>query len=107
MALDPTRANVSDYDCTWGAYFLGLVDKVTPDLKLKTKEVKFGTLGDIKIGERVLGLEGMIKVEGREIDRVLVNGIIAWSATAGNASPGTATTALQLTPPLYHKDLYD
>ena len=104
---DITRTQVSDYDVTWGSYSLGFVDKVAPALELVTKEIKVGTLGDIKIGERIIGLKGSVKVEAREIDVATINGLMAWNATAGTATPGSATASVSLVPKLFHKDLYD
>lgn len=107
MALDLTRTQVSDYDVTWGAYIFGSVDKVTPALKILTKPIKVGTLGDIKLGDRIIGLDGTIKVECREADVVALKALTAWSATAGTASPGTVGVNLPLIPATFHDDLYN
>lgn len=104
---DLNRLQVSDYDVTWGSYNVGFVDKVTPKLALKLKEIKVGTLGDIVIGKRIIGLEGTIEVECREIDVVAINGLMPWSGGAGNASPSTSGASVPLVPAIYHKDLYD
>jgi hypothetical protein len=107
MPVDFSRLQVSDYDVTWGSYALGSVDKVTPKLTLKLKEIKVGTLGDVVIGKRIIGLEGTVEVECREIDIVAIKGLMPWSAAAGNASPGTSVVQIPLVPALFHKDLYD
>ena len=104
---DLSRTKVSDYDVKWGSYSLGFVDKVSPDLKLVTKVIKVGTLGDIMIGERIIGLQGGVKVEVRELDAGTLNALMPWSATAGSATPGTSSTSIALVPAAFHTDLYD
>lgn len=94
------RTQVSDYDVFWNNYALGAVDKVTPDLKPVTKPIKVGTLGDVMVGERFIGLEGKITVEVREIDKAAAQQLLAWNA-------GSATASVPFQPPSYHEDLYD
>lgn len=107
MGFDPSRFKVSNYDVLWGSYPIGGVDKVTPDLKLVTKIIKIGTLGDVPIGERSIGLDGTIKVEAREVDLVQLKGVIPWSPAAGSATPGTAAVSIPLISGVFHQDLYD
>jgi hypothetical protein len=95
---DLSRTRLTDWDVTWGTYSLGYVDKVTPDLKIKTMPLKVGTLGDIEVGHRIIGLEGSIKVEVREIDFVMQRSLTPWGGTSG--------TVVNLMPTL-PADLYD
>jgi hypothetical protein len=92
------RTRLGDWDICWNSVWLGSVDKVTVDLKLKLKPIKVGSMGDAVLGMRIIGLEGTVKAELREIDLTQYQNIIPWS--------GTVTTALQLTPPVINADLY-
>lgn len=85
------------YDVTWGTLDLGAVDAVKPDLKLKLAEKKVGSIGDIVVGHWIIGLEGTITVEAREVDLVQLQGLMPWY-TSGS---------IPLTPATWHKDLYD
>jgi hypothetical protein len=106
--MDLSRTGVSDYDVTWGAYVFGAVDKVDPSgMKIKTKPIKVGTLGDIMIGERIIGLEGTLKIEIREVDQVTLKALVPWAATAGQATPGSAAVSIPIIPATFHKDRYD
>ena len=95
--MDLTRTKLGDWNVTWNSVALGSVDKVTPDLKLITKPIKVGTLGDIVVGERIIGLDGTVKVELREIDNTQLAALTPWQVS-GQAIP--------MIPTGYHVDLY-
>jgi hypothetical protein len=97
MAYDLTRTRLYNYDVTWDSYAFGAVDEVAPDFEIKVKEIKIGSFGDVKVGERIIGLEGKIKVMAREIDITLLRKMLPWY-TSGS---------VPLLPATVHKDLYD
>jgi hypothetical protein len=106
MANDITQTKVRNYRATWGSFVGGYQDKLTMGVKLKTKEVKVGTLGDVVLDERVIGLTGTIKIEFRQLSAAMRNGLMPWSATAGTATPGTAGVSIPMIPAAFHTGLY-
>lgn len=94
------RISISDWDVKWGSYHFGGVDKVTPDLKLTTKPKKVGSMGDVKLGDWIIGLEGSIKVQAREIDHAFYETIVAWNN-------GTAITSVPMFVATKPDDLYN
>jgi hypothetical protein len=96
MSYNVARTRLTNYDVTWNSVALGSVDKVTPDLKMKTVPIKVGSVGDVVLGERIIALEGTIKVEAREIDRAQYAALMPWSSTG----------SIPLLPATVHEDLY-
>ena len=95
-----TRTRLGDWDLTWNGIFLGSVDKVTPDLKIRTVPIKVGSMGDAKLGERIIELDGNVKAEAREIDLPFYQDFTAWNSTGTNAA------TLQLIPSTPNVDMY-
>jgi hypothetical protein len=96
MSFDPARLRLTNWSVKWATVDFGLVDRVTPNIELVTKEMKAGSIGDVKIGEWVIGLTGTITVELRELDVV----------TRQKLSPWWTTGSISLNPTTYHQDLY-
>lgn len=102
---DVTKARLGLYTVGWtaagagAAFDHGYVDKVTPILPLKLKPLKIGSLGDIKLGDRVIGIDdgAKIQVVCREIDLTFFQKMMPWY-TSGSI-PGKPATV--------NKDLYD
>ena len=94
---DFSRLRLGNYDVVWNSVFMGATDKVNPDFTLKLKEKKVGSLGDIVIGHWILGLEGKVTCEFREVDKTAMQKVMPWY-TSGN---------IPLVPATWHKDLYD
>lgn len=84
----------TQYDVSWNAYDLGFLDDVKPDLPLKLDPIKIGSLGDVKLGDRILGLEDGAKVTIvlREPIRLSFQKLAPWASQSAGA-------ALDLTPP--------
>lgn len=106
MPYNVARLRLGAWDVKWKAgnlapldpaYEFGAVDKVTPDLELITVPKKIGSLGDIELGEWIVGLKGTISAELREIDLATMQKLMPWW-TAGSIS---------LLPTEWRKDLYD
>ncbi|MGB7157120.1 MAG: hypothetical protein WBD40_03575 [Tepidisphaeraceae bacterium] len=97
MAYDVTRIRLGNYDLKWGSYDFGLMDKVKPDIRMKTLPKKAGSIGDVELGEWIIGLEGTISGEVREIDVVTYQKLMPWWVSGD----------ISLLPAVWHKDLYD
>jgi hypothetical protein len=84
----------TQYDVSWNSYDLGFLDDVKPELALKLDPIKIGSLGDVKLGDRILGLEDGAKVTVilRETIRASFQKMAPWASQ-------TAGVALDLTPP--------
>jgi hypothetical protein len=95
MGVTVSRTRLGDWDAVWGSYSFGAVDKVTPDLSLKVKEIKVGTLGDVVLGMRIIALEGKIMIEAREIDATLMRKLLPWYSS-GASAPLTPTLPADL-----------
>lgn len=98
--MDISRTRLSAFAPTWDSYDFGAVDKLTFALELITKPIKVGSVGDVVLGERIIGLGGNITIEAREVDRALLNKMLPWAGTSPPSS-------LSLLPTTFHKDLYD
>src|SRR4051794_17443083 len=97
MVYDPTRTRQGSYDITWSTYTAGGVDEVDPTgLVIKLQDVKLGSLGDIALGKRIIGLEGTIKAQLREVDVAAFRALMPWY-TSGS---------VPLTPATFNKDIY-
>lgn len=90
--------DLENYLASWNALTLGLVKEADPtDWKLKTKELKVGKYGDIKLGEIIIGMEGSIKTVLEQVKVATIRQLCPWW------SSGT----VPMTPAIRHKDLYD
>src|SRR5690606_25491585 len=102
MAVNVTRTRRTAWDVAWGAsgsqYDFGGVDKVTPDLNLVLAPIQVGTVGGAVLGHRIIGLEGTVTIEAREIDRTLLEEMLPWHNSGDSIS---------LLPGGFHADLYD
>jgi hypothetical protein len=96
MAMDLSRLRLGNFVCTWDTYDFGGVDKVKPKVSLKLHPVKVGSIGDLAIDDRIIGLDVDISIEAREIDLVLYKKLAPWYTTGSVA----------LTPSAVHTRLY-
>jgi hypothetical protein len=96
MAYNIARTRLCDWDVTWSSYSFGAVDKVTPDITIKTAPIKVGSVGDVELGSRVISVDGTVKVEMREIDLTALQGVMPWY-TSGS---------IPLNPATVHEDMY-
>src|SRR5205085_2448080 len=97
MSLDLTKTRLRNYDVTWNSYAFGSVDKVTPDVRLIKKPITVGSVGAARLGDRIVGVDGTVKVEAREIAIALFRKMLPWYSAGGVA----------LNPATINKDLYD
>src|SRR4051812_28460235 len=88
------RAN---WDVKWNAADLGYVDDVHPDLQLMFEPIKVGSIGAAILGQRFTGLEGLIKIQLREVTRATLEKLMPWAAGGG--------AAIDISPPI-NTDLY-
>jgi hypothetical protein len=96
--IEIARTVVNNMDVMWDAYAFGGNDKVTLQVPQKLKEIKVGSMGDLVLGHRVLGIENpKITVEVREIDLTFLQAIHPWW-TSG---------AISVLPLAAQQDLYD
>ena len=103
-----TRTRLGNYDVTWNSIFLGSTDKVDPALKLMLEPIKVGSMGKAILGHRIVGLEGDLKIELREIDLTLMTAIQPFGAntTGVNIPWGTNNGSLLLSPAAINVDTY-
>src|SRR5687768_11026314 len=59
-------------------YDLGFVDEVNPDIKIITEPIMVGTFGKVKLGDRIIQLDGQIHVDCREITEELIKKMMPW-----------------------------
>jgi hypothetical protein len=85
------------WDVTWGSFFAGAVDSVTPTIEMMLKEKRVGSLGPVDLGHWIMGLSGMIVTSHREITAEQYQALMPWW-TSGS---------VPLLPQTFHKDLYD
>src|SRR5687768_9455035 len=102
MAYDRSRLRLGNYTVNWTKaggtlYDFGLIDKVTPNLEMVTLPKKAGSIGDVELGEWIIGLRGTIQVEAREIDLTLLQKLCPWWSTG----------SISLLPSTWHQDLAD
>jgi hypothetical protein len=91
MAMDLTRTRVGNYDCTLGAYAFGAVDNVKPTIEIVKKEIKVGTIGNVVLGDRLIGANVAVEIEAREIDPALIKKLCPWWTSGSIAfTPATA-----------------
>lgn len=86
MAVDPTKIRRTNYDVTWDSSDLGSVNDVDPQLKLLVGKVETGSTGQMKLDDRVLGLEDAAKViiQLRECTRDRLEKLVPWSTGSGD-----------------------
>jgi hypothetical protein len=97
QTIDITKTVRTNWDVSWNGHTLGGCNKVDlSNLKLKTEPVMVGSLGAMKLDDRVIGLEdgASIKVEVREITRTQIERAIPWFSGASN------TGNIELIPPI-------
>lgn len=100
---DLTKTRLGNYDPSWtaagagSAFALGYVDRVTPDITIVTKEIKVGSIGNVVLGERIIAMTGVVRVECRELDLTAYQKLMPWY-TSGS---------IPMIPSTIHKDLYD
>lgn len=76
---DITQTRLTNFKVSWNGTYLGFVDKVSPNIKIITKPIKVGSMGDIALGSRVIGAEGVIRVEFRESIAALLTTLTPWA----------------------------
>jgi hypothetical protein len=99
MSLEVNKTRLTNYVCTWNdeatvsgdKVVLETIDEVDlSELDLQKKEIKVGAVGDALLGERIIGMEGAIKVQVRAIDLAIVRKLTPWAPSSG---PVPATPA--------------
>lgn len=82
MAIDISRTRLTNHKVKWGAsgsqYDFGAIDKVNVRSVITKKEIKVGSVGDVVLGHRVIGLEAAISFEAREIDLNFLKKVHPW-----------------------------
>jgi hypothetical protein len=97
QTIDITKTIRTNWDVKWNSLPLGGCNKVDlSKLALLLEPVKIGSLGNMKLDDRVIGLEdgAMIGVEVREITRAQIELAMPWFAGT------TVTGTIQLMPPI-------
>lgn len=84
--IDVEATRVCDWHVFVNEVFFGAVDQVNPDLMLKTKDIKVGTMGDVVLGKRLISVDGTVKVQAREIGLDKLKLAFPWW-TEGTAAP--------------------
>lgn len=101
MAYDIARTRLTNQNVKWGPlasqYNFGAIDRINVRSVITKKEIKVGSVGDIVLGHRVLGLDAAISFEAREIDLTFLQKVHPWW-TSG---------AIGMLPATALKDLYD
>jgi hypothetical protein len=59
--------------------FLGWCDEINPNIKIVTRDIRVGSLNKVLVGKRVVGLEGVIQLQMREIHPDLVLKLMPWT----------------------------
>lgn len=100
MAVNPANSRRTMYDVTWNAYDLGGLDDAKLDLAMLLAAIKIGSLGNVKVGDRFIGLtdDAKITLILRETIRATIQKLVPWATQ-------TAGAELVLTPPV-NTDLY-
>src|SRR3954468_14701573 len=93
---DASRRRFTAYDVKWGSVVLGSVANVEPKIEMVTKPIQLGSLGDVDVGEWIVGLKGTIDMALEEIDLTQFQTLMPWY-TSGS---------IPLMPTTWHKDLY-
>jgi hypothetical protein len=94
--IDLTKTILNNYVVSWGAsgsqYSFGAVDKVTLQLPLKTKPIKVGSMGDIELGQRVIGIAdgAKVQIEARQIDLTFLQKMHPWWSSGSIAKTPAA-----------------
>jgi hypothetical protein len=99
---DITIANLrySTWVAVWGSLKLGALDKADPSkLKMKLEPIMTGSTGQVIIGYRALGVEGMVSLTLLEITQAQILALHPWN---GGSVPGGG---ILMSPPL-NTDLY-
>jgi hypothetical protein len=79
MDYTPANTRKGAWDVTWNSVAIGAVDEVDPTgLMIKLDEIKVGSMGDTVLGRRIIGLEGVIKVQMREIVVANLQALMPW-----------------------------
>jgi hypothetical protein len=91
MAIDVTQTRRSNYNVSWNSIDLGGVNKVDlSKLELLLEPVKIGSLGNMKLDDRFIGLkdESIISVEIRQVTRTIIEKLVPWfSGSTGALVP--------------------
>ena len=97
QAVDITKTVRTNWDVLYNSVALGGLNKVDlSKLALLLEPVKIGSLGNMKLDDRVIGLEdgALISVEIREITRAKIEAALPW------VSGTTVTGRIPLLPPI-------
>lgn len=100
MAVNAANSRRTMYDVSWAAYDLGGLDDVKPDFALVLEAIKMGSTGNVKLGDRFVGLtdDAKVTVVLRESVRATIQKLMPWASQV-------AAAALVLTPGV-NVDLY-
>jgi hypothetical protein len=96
---DLANTSLSNYTIVWGdegELDFGFIDKVKLGGKMILKEIKVGSMGDVTLGHRVIGLEPAISIEARETTLAMLQGVHPWWTTG----------PIGMLPAQLHQDLY-
>lgn len=88
MSITVSNTRRTNYDCTWNSVALGGVNKVDlSKLTLLLEPVKIGSLGNMKLDDRIIGLEdkAMITIELREVTRAIIQKMMPWATQTTGA----------------------
>lgn len=78
MAYDITRTRLTNFNVKWGSYDFGAIDEIRVRAVIQKKEIKVGSVGDVVLGHRVLGLDAAISFAAREIDLTFLQKVHPW-----------------------------
>jgi hypothetical protein len=78
MAYNIARTRLTDFNVSWATYDFGGIDEIRIRSVLTKKEIKVGSVGDVVLGHRVLGLDAAISFAAREIDLVYLKKVHPW-----------------------------
>lgn len=99
MGYDYTRLRAPGlYTLNWTKaggtiYDFGLLDLVEPNFELITAPIQVGSIGDVPLGEWILGLKGKITTALREIDLTTYQKLCPWWASGSISLIPTAVKA--------------
>lgn len=96
-AYTPRRTS---WSATWNTFGLGTLYEVDPALDLITAEIKRGSTGEIVLGEWIIGLKGVVKVQLADITRIIQEKMTPWfSGVSG-------TDSIPLVPMTFQQNMY-
>lgn len=87
----------TNYLITLDGIGLGLTDDVDPSgVKIMTEPIQCGSTGKIILGERVIGIEGSIKIQHRQVNRTMIDRLMPMIPTTGGSRGGPLNLNIDL-----------